>query len=367
MFQQPNTGIFYPKESSGFFHYHFSNFKQFRAQDASHYLSIDSFISTPHDQKIACFQIPYPYNTSIERDIDSVYDHVDHILIIGCELHPPTVDFVRRYDRPKITYFLCGYLDQPMTHSKCYPFLDWFITSTYFYKHIRPQTLAELHPYDVKPLAFDALLGRKKPHRDQAWVYINRYLKEHGLTTYINSYDTNFVEDNSQQWIWETEGIEFKKKIEWTVDFVDYYGHEMSLSQVIPIGVYNQTAYSLVAETNIENDYVFFTEKTVKPILAQRLFITLGNRYTLARLRELGFKTFDSIIDESYDSIEGTEDRFNAALTQLNLLCGRDQQQVLEKCQAIVKHNAQHMIETDWYELYFRGNFENLFCKSKTS
>jgi hypothetical protein len=214
---------------------------------------------------------------------------------------------------------------------------------------------------------FDALLGRKKPHRDQAYTYINTYLRNHGITTYMNSYDTNFVENDSQQWIWESQGIVFKKKIEWTVDFVDYYGHEMSISQIIPIGVYNQTAYTLVAETNVDNDYVFFTEKTVKPILAQRLFITLGNRYTLARLRELGFKTFDGIIDESYDSIEGTEQRFSAALTQLNLLCSQDQTEVLEKCRAIVEHNARHMIETDWYELYFRSQFESLFSKRLTS
>jgi hypothetical protein len=244
-------------------------------------------------------------------------------------------------------------------------FLDWFITSTYFYKHIRPQTLLELAPHEVKPYAFDALLGRKKRHRDIAWNYINQHLGKQGLTTYMNSYDTNFVDNDSQQWIWESAGLEFKKKIEWTVDFVDYYGHEMSISQVIPIGVYNQTAYSLVAETNIENDYVFFTEKTVKPILAQRLFITLGNRYTLARLRELGFKTFDSIIDESYDAIEGTDQRFKAALDQLAWLCQQPQADILEKCRAIVEHNARHMIETDWYELYFRSAFEDLFCKRK--
>lgn len=366
MVSSSTTGIFYPPENSGFFHYHLSNLKQFRASDASHYLTTDAFIATPHDHKVACFQIPYPYDSKIEQQIDLLYDHVDEIAIIGCELHPPTVDFIRRYDRPKITYFLCGFLDQPLQHSPTHLFLDWFITSTYFYKSVRPETLDDLTPFDVKPFTFDALLGRKKPHRDQAHRYINCYLKDNGITTYMNSYDTNFADNDSQQWIWENPGLVFKKKIEWTVDFVDYYGHEMSISQVIPIGVYNKTAYSLVAETNIDNDYVFFTEKTVKPILSKRLFITLGNKHTLKRLRELGFKTFDSVIDESYDSIDDHESRFGLALTQLNLLCGWDQAEVLEKCRAIVEHNARHMIETDWYELYFRSKFESLFSKRKT-
>jgi hypothetical protein len=97
---------------------------------------------------------------------------------------------------------------------------------------------------------------------------------------------------------------------------------------------------------------VFYTEKTVKPILARRLFITLGNRYHLEGLRRLGFKTFHGIIDESYDSIEGTTDRHNAALEQLKWLCEQDQEDILKRCRDIVDHNYNLMYGNDWYNLF---------------
>jgi hypothetical protein len=83
----------------------------------------------------------------------------------------------------------------------------------------------------------------------------------------------------------------------------------MSLSQVIPLSIYNQTAYSVVAETNYDNNYIFNTEKIVKPILARRLFLVVSGQHYLRNLRSLGFKTFDGIIDETYDTIADFEQR----------------------------------------------------------
>jgi hypothetical protein len=45
------------------------------------------------------------------------------------------------------------------------------------------------------------------------------------------------------------------------------------------------------------------TEKTAKPIWAKRLFVMFGTPGFLKKLHELGFKTFDHVIDESYDSM----------------------------------------------------------------
>lgn len=321
--------------------------------------------STGAERRIACFQIPYPYDPVIEQQIDEIYDHVDHVLVIGSELHGRTVDFVTRFDRAKIKYFLCGFLNVRMVHSAVYKFLDWFTTTIYFYKHVKPSILYQLKPYEVKPLMFDALLGRKKPHRDRAYEFMQEHnLLKHGLVTYIDDYRVNFDSTDTDKWIWESEGIEDfvyqTTNIQYTVDRVKYYGYQMSISQIVPIKAYNRTAVSLVCETNQENEYVFFTEKTVKPILARRMFITIGNRYHLAGLRRLGFRTFDSIIDESYDAIEGTVERHRAAMEQLAWLCQQDQADLLRRLQPIVDHNYDLLYRTDWYNL-FRGDFGNFF------
>jgi hypothetical protein len=358
---QVSTGIFYTAESSSFFSWHFSNFKEFNLANSAHYLTTESFIAGQHDLKIACLQIPYPYNKNFETLIDSIYDHCDRILILGAELHEATVDFIRRYDKKKISYFVCGFLDKRLQYSLVHQYLDWFTTSIHFYKNVKPEILSQLNPHAPKTFYFDALLGRKKPHRDYAYKFINDNLINKGVTTYINTTEINFLDSNSSHWIWENDGLTEHSNIQWTCDMISYHGHKMSLSQVVPIEIYNQTAYSLVAETNFNNDFVFFTEKTVKPMLAKRLFIMLGHRHALQRLRNLGFRTFGDIIDESYDEVEGTNQRFELALEQLRVLCSMPQQEILNKCKNIVEYNYNHLINIDWYELYFRVHFEKYF------
>jgi hypothetical protein len=345
-----DIGIYYPEPDSTLFQYHIKNAIGPLSQQWSYYNNIQIFANSNHTRKVACFQIPYPYNESIEESINQLYDLVDAILIIGTELHIPTVSFIRRFDRPKMRWFLCGKLNPHLNSGKTYNYLDWFITSRHFYKNVKPSILYSLNPYEPKPYVFDALLGRKKLHRDRCYDFIKkRGLENKSITTYMNSYNTTFTTENSSNWLWEDTGLEGQERVNWTVDLVTYYNHRMSLSQVMPLKVYNQTAYSLVCETNCDQDYVFFTEKTVKPILARRLFILVANRYSLAMLQELGFKTFNNIINESYDEIEGIRDRQLAALEQLEWLSNQDQGKILSQCRDIVDHNFDVMCSRDWY------------------
>ena len=344
-------GIYLGSADEVFFKYHFYQVLGPASEYLNFYSDAGSFVSSNHDRKVACFQIPYPYTDLIETQLKQVYDSSDVVFIIGSELHPNTVDFIRRNDFPKICWFLCGKL-MPNVNGRTFPFLDWFTTSIHFYKNVRPITLHDLDPYAVKPFMFDALLGRKKPHRDQAYSFINDNLPDSGIVTYINDYNINFKNNDNAKWQWQLTGLEQHENVQWTVDFVTYYGHRLSLSQVMPIDIYNQSAYSLVCETNYHNDYVFVTEKTVKPILARRLFITLGNRYTLEYLRELGFQTFDGIIDESYDAIENVTERHQAALAQLRWLCTQPQEQILERARSIIEHNFNLMYRENWYQKF---------------
>lgn len=359
-----SLGIYVLDVSQTIFKYHFNLVAGRTAENWSYYSDADTFKNSQHQRRIACFQIPYPYNDSIEHEIDKIYDHADAIIVFCTELHPRTINFIRRFDRPKMRWFICGALNPGLVNGRTYKFLDWFTTTIHFYKNIRPLTLYNLDPYSVKPLMFDALLGRKKPHRDQAYNFIKQTnLDTRGIVTYVNDTQINFKSSSKDNWIWPKEGLTEIDNVEWTVDRVRYYGHRMSLSQVIPTNIYNQTAYSLVCETNFENDYVFFTEKTVKPILARRLFILLSHRYALAELRNLGFKTFAGIIDESYDEIEPAIHRHQAALEQLEWLCNQDQADILNQCREIVDHNFNLMYSNDWYWNYTATPLSNILLE----
>ena len=291
---------------------------------------------------IAIRSMPFPYDEKFEHEIDILLTTADHIVIQSSELHDRIVNFIRRYQHAKITYLLCGRV-HGINHGL---WLDWFIRGTEFYKGT--VLLDQLNPYVTKPKTFDILLGLNRPHRDIIYNYINQNnLNDRVIMTYINNRESIPME-NSDAYIWE-DGIELpNNNIKWTVTPVRYHDKTLTLSQVVPIKIYNQSAYSVVAETNFSDNFVFHTEKIVKPILAERLFIVFGGVGYLQHLRDLGFKTFDGIIDESYDLEKDFNRRGQMICEQIKFLIGQDQQEIFEKIRPITSHNKQIMLSTEW-------------------
>ena len=353
-----SIGVFVSPETDALFHFHFD--RCWLNDLVTIYNTRESFVGGQHGRKIACYQMPYPMRDSFHDELMGLVDHCDHVLILMSELHDRTIEFVQHHDHQRISYFICGDLNFELAHSPVHKFYDWFTTTVHFYKNIRPQILANnTRPYAVKPRYFDALLGRKKPHRDIAFDTLDH---DQHVVTYLGSADCDFTAPD--KWRWESDGLVLERPVEWTVDRVNYHGHRMSLSQVAPLAVYNETAYSLVAETSYNNHYTFYTEKTVKPILARRLFVTLGGTHSLRNLRNIGFRTFGSVIDESYDDCTDLVQRCHLALEQVKYLCTLDQAEVLAKIKPICDHNYGHMMRTDWYNAYFMPAFTAYFLQN---
>jgi hypothetical protein len=290
----------------------------------------------------AVFHIPFPYQAEFELRVHSALDQYDVVAVLCSELHQSTVDFIQRNQHPKIRYFTCGNIKDVDTTL----WMDWFITSLEFYKN--SAVLDQLKPNQPKAKAFDILLGQRRQHRDIVYDYVQTHqLNDQVIMSYIQDYTRPLVEQGF------ISNIDIKG-ITHTVSHISYQGHSMSLSQVIPIDIYNQTAYSLVAETNASNDYNFYTEKIVKPILAERLFLVVAGQHYLKNLQSIGFKTFDNVLDESYDNVADDTLRFNLVCEQMLQLTRMPQSIILDRIKPIVKHNRQVMLETDWL-----GNFHN--------
>jgi hypothetical protein len=223
---------------------------------------------------------------------------------------------------------------------------DWFKTTTLVYKRL-PDVLAQLQPYKVKPKSFDALLGSPKPHRTFVAEQVSKQaLEDQFVLTYGGTWnDKKFYAQD--YFIWESD-CEPEQQIIGTADWVRYHGQQCHLSQVMPMQVYNNTAYSIVAETDYDNSLSFYSEKTAKALIARRLFVAFSGYKFLDNLRSLGFKTFDGIIDESYDSIWNGTDRYTAAFEQVKKLCAVPQQKILEVAKPILEHNHALIMTTDW-------------------
>lgn len=219
----------------------------------------------------------------------------------------------------------------------------WIESVTDMYKQL-PDIVDSINYRDPRPLYFDVLLGSYKQHRDFVYHWINennlskKCLVNYGVSKEGFIYEPGTVIDQD----------DLDSGFDHSVLSVRYHGIKCHLSSIIPVTIYNQTAYSLIAETRAENTISFFTEKVIKPIIARRLFVVISGYRYLENLRILGFKTFDGVIDESYDLIEDSHERWTQAMQQVEYLCSQDQQSVLTQIHDIVEHNYQLIMESNW-------------------
>lgn len=107
---------------------------------------------------------------------------------------------------------------------------------------------------------------------------------------------------------------------------------------------YHVNSYcNIVMETHFDADQsggVFLTEKTFKPIKHGQLFFVAGPAGSLQALRDLGYKTFDSVLDTAYDRIVNNTQRWQR-------LCDAIQQsqhrlaERFESARADIEHNQR--------------------------
>lgn len=104
---------------------------------------------------------------------------------------------------------------------------------------------------------------------------------------------------------------------------------------------YNNIFVDIVNETFLTGAVFFCTEKTWRPILAHRPFITAGGQYHLANMRRLGFQTFSEFWDESYDTL-AMEDRIRAitdVMATISSWSGTELVSKLAAMKPILDHN----------------------------
>lgn len=257
-------------------------------------------------------------------------------------------EWCRIFDQSNVVFFIAGQLNYRPPKSATVYRHNYFFWSTVDFHRLVPRVLNGLDRTLPKSQDFDILLGRKKRHRDLIWETVDR---SNSIVTYFNDdggKDLVNCEKDYFQWPWE---ILNGTAVRSTADTVSVRDTLVSLSQIVPIKIYNQTAYSLVCESQFENRWSFFTEKIIKPMLAQRVFIVCSGRYFLRNLREWGFKTFDGIVDESYDKEPDLERRVSMISTSMRNLALQDQQEVYAQAQPILDHNYNLLMSTPWLQI----------------
>lgn len=281
--------------------------------------------------------------TKFAEEIDAVAHHSALTFAFDNEFHSYHCNLLTRFNGQPVHWVVPVVCNQQLAPCVFHAFqFAWTLEP---YQRQLAAQLKKLKPFEPKQKMFDALLGWTRLSRDFVFGAINSdaSIKNKILLTYMNYVPTDFI----HEFLWEPE-VEYIQHTTNSANLVRYFDCVLPLSRIVPISIYNQSAYSIVAETSADNRYSFPTEKVIKPIMAQRLFVVFSGVHYLRTLRQLGFQTFDGVIDESYDNIVDDNARWSAAFEQVKRLCSQDQLVVFDQIRPIVEHNYNVCMNTDW-------------------
>ena len=108
------------------------------------------------------------------------------------------------------------------------------------------------------------------------------------------------------------------------------------------VGLHHSDAYfNFVIESELTGP-VRLTEKVFKAIKHCQPFVIAGVCGSVQQLREMGYKTFDNVVDHSYDEIEDNTQRWEAACTEMcRIAKSKKAQTMYADCKVDLLHNQQ--------------------------
>lgn len=140
--------------------------------------------------------------------------------------------------------------------------------------------------------------------------------------------------------------------------------YDHNVSQTLPIEMYNNCYFNLVVETDMDwQDSFFITEKTMKAIITGIPFVLATTPFFLKNLQSLGFRTYNTLWDESYDNETDFDKRVCKIVKLLNELGSFDWQSHRTQLQKIADHNLRNLLNSDMILNDFFEKFEHTIEK----
>ena len=178
---------------------------------------------------------------------------------------------------------------------------------------------------------FILTMRKARSHRTLLW---NKLINKNLLDKGFSKYHQLEIKDNPK-------------------DYLDWIGEKNNLwHEGDPsMDLYNHSFFEIVSET-LYRDGHFITEKTTKPISCCLPFLVLSSPGYLKYLQSYGFKTFDGIIDESYDQEVDLEKRIDLLVEQVEKIINNGSKNFYLATRDICKHNYKRLCEItgDWDE-----------------
>jgi glycosyltransferase involved in cell wall biosynthesis len=114
---------------------------------------------------------------------------------------------------------------------------------------------------------------------------------------------------------------------------------------------YNACGIEIVLETLFDDSRNHLTEKVLRAIACGKPFILASTPGSLQYLRDYGFKTFDCLINESYDLVQDPLQRLEAIIDEMSRikkLSKTDKLELFTKLNSIAEYNKKLFFSSAW-------------------
>ena len=202
---------------------------------------------------------------------------------------------------------------------------------------------------DTRSKKYTALVRMHKYWRANTMATLwQKRLDTDGYFAYGNSIDSGEGENDNPIEVDKYMGLRALTKIFLTstpfkadeLNGIEHNNHTLQVREH-----FSDSYINVVLESHMDVDSsngVFITEKTFKPIKNSQMFILFGACGSLQLLRDMGYKTFDHVLDNSYDTIEDTTQRWKVAMDMTTTILERSHNEIHEmyiNCQDDIIHN----------------------------
>lgn len=252
------------------------------------------------------------------------------------------VDLIEENLDKRMSYYGCQYIN------KSTKLPHWFLNNMFHCGHdlyakneMCKNLLAKCTSVEnkiTKGKKWDLLLGCYAPDKDM----LSGMIKSHKIIDEI--FFTYYRKDINHGYWGKSVPMPKKHTAE---TLVDKTKSMLRYSDLIDPVIYDQTFYTAVKEKH-DVDFVAFTEKTAKPIIAKRPFVIFGGHGHLEALKSVGFKTFSPVIDESYDNETDTKTRYRMVIEAMEKLNHLDPVDVYKKLNMVLRYNKAHFEKNNW-------------------
>lgn len=261
-------------------------------------------------------------------DVKNINASSSNLIAIDCSfdgIH--CMKFFKKYNKQKKYILFCNGIWDTNYHQLG---IDYVLVNSFFFLYAMADTFNtpnrfsyygdKSYDFDCeKPFTFVSTIGNVRNKRN---IFVSKLTESIKHKKYILRYSgVDYGEPSHHLDVINFVPGEFDPYID---IFPKYF---QTVSQSLPMAMYNSARFNIVVETDIawQNSFLL-SEKTVKVLLTGMPFVSVSTPNFLVNIRSLGFETYHSLWDESYDQETDWLKRFDKIVDLCNNLCDFDWQ-----------------------------------------